>query len=275
MAEEAMEAYRGHDRVSVCLSPHGTTTCSGELLRLCYEKDRDFNLPFTLHTAEMDYEMAHLKETYGLGAVEYLDHLGVLGKNTLAAHAIQISPGEIRLLAQRGASVAHCIGSNTKAAKGVAPVKGLLEEGVAVGLGTDGPASGNTLDLFTQMRFCANFHKNTLRDRGAFPAKDIVAMATLGGAGALGLENVTGSLEAGKAADIVVVETDSANMFPVYDPYAALVYSAQAANVRDVYVAGNCLVKDKKLVKTDLREVRRALEEKMLGTEFAGYFPGR
>ena len=137
-----------------------------------------------------------------------------------------------------------------------------------VGLGTDGPASGNTLDLFTQMRFCANFHKNELRDRSAFPAKEIVKMATCEGAKALGLGSVTGALEPGKAADIVLVETDSPNMFPVYDPYAALVYSAAAANVRDVYVAGECLVRDKKLVREDFGEIRKELAEKMERTAF-------
>ena len=275
MGKAAMEEYRNHKRVSVCLSPHGTTTCSKDLLRRIYETDRAFHMPFTLHTGEMDYEMAYLRETYGMGAVEYLDHIGVLGENTLAAHAIQVSPEEVRLLARRGASVAHCVGSNTKAAKGVAPVRAMAEAGVAVGLGSDGPASGNTMDLFTQMRFCANFHKNHLKDRSAFPAKELVAMATAKGAAALGLEHVTGSLEAGKEADSVVVETDSVNMFPVYDPYAALVYSAQAANVRDVYVSGTCLVKDKKLLKADLGEVREALLEKMLRTEFGSCFPGR
>lgn len=169
---------------------------------------------------------------------------------------------------ERGASVAHCIGSNTKAAKGVAPVKQMLEAGVAVGLGSDGPASGNTMDLFTQMRFCANFHKNHLKDRSAFPARDIVALATAGGARALGLSRIIGSLEPGKEADLVIVETDSVNMFPVYDPYAALVYSAQAANVNTVYVAGRCLVRDKKLTETDPAGVREELLEKMRRTAF-------
>ena len=268
MGEDAMRSYREHPRVSVCLSPHGTTTCSADYLRRAYEADCRYQVPFTLHTAEMDYEMAFLRETYDMGAVEYLDHTGVLGKLTLAAHAIHVSAEEVRLLAERGASVAHCIGSNTKAAKGVAPVKMMTDMGIPVGLGSDGPASGNTLDLFTQMRFCANFHKNHLKDRSAFPARDIVAMATSGGARALGLGDRIGSLEPGKEGDLIVVETDSVNMFPVYDPYAALVYSAQAANVRDVYVAGQCLVKDRKLVREDPAQIRRALLEKMRQTEF-------
>lgn len=171
-------------------------------------------------------------------------------------------------MAAKQCHVAHCIGSNTKAAKGVAPVSVMQEAGIFVGLGTDGPASGNTLDLFTQMRFFANFHKNETSDRSIFPSVEIVAKATIEGAAALGMEKVTGSLEVGKEADLVVVETDSVNMFPVYDPYAALVYSARAENVRDVYVAGECLVKDKRLTGCDFREVRGALYEKMRQTAF-------
>lgn len=141
-----------------------------------------------------------------------------MGAHTLTAHSIRLTEADCRLLAETKTNVAHCIGSNTKAAKGVAPVALLRSLGVNVGLGTDGPASGNTLDLFTQMRMCENFHKNTLKDRSAFPAKEIVKMATIEGAKALGLGDVTGSLEPGKEADLVIIETDSPNMFPIYDP---------------------------------------------------------
>ena len=218
----------------------------------------------------MDYEMTYLKEQYGCTPIEYLDRLGVLDSHTLCAHSIRLTEQDISLMAKSGSSVAHCIGSNTKAAKGVAPVSSMLEHGMTVGLGTDGPASGNTLDLFTQMRFCANFHKNETGDRSAFPAKDIVSMATIWGAGALGLDPLTGSLEPGKEADLVVVETDSPNMFPVYDPYSALVYSARADNVRHVFVAGRCLVKDKQLVSQDFRQIREDLQQKMNQTAFGG-----
>lgn len=266
--EAIIRAYERHPRVRGCLAPHGTTTCSADTLRRVHEIDKAYGTLFTLHTAEMDYEMRQLKEQYGLTPVGFLDQLGVLDENTLAAHGIRLSEADVELLGRSGASVSHCIASNTKAAKGVAPVRDLRAHGVPVGLGTDGPASGNTLDLFTQMRFCANFHKNELRDRSAFPAKEIVKMATCEGARALGLGNVTGALEPGKAADIVLVETDSPNMFPVYDPYAALVYSATAANVREVYVAGECLVRDKELVREDFGRIRHELAKKMERTAF-------
>lgn len=274
-AEEAVQrgialtaAYKDHPRISGAITPHGTTTCSRETLQRVYEEDQKAGAVFTLHTAEMDYEMAQLKQDYGMTPVEYLEHIGVLGAQTLTAHSIRLTRKDIEILAKHGASVAHCIGSNTKAAKGVAPVSLMREHGIAVGLGTDGPASGNTLDLFTQMRMCANFHKNELHDRSAFPAKEIVSMATIEGAKALGLGDVTGSIEPGKQADLVMVETDSPNMFPLYDPYSALVYSAFASNVREVYVAGVCLVKEKRLVREEFQEVRKRLCEKMESTTF-------
>lgn len=268
LGEELIKRYRNHPRIQGCIAPHGTTTCSSSTLQAIHQVNDRYGVPFTLHVAEMDYEMSYLKEQYGCTPIEYLDRLGILDSHTLSAHSIRLTEQDISLMAKSGVSVAHCIGSNTKAAKGVAPVSSMLEQGLAVGLGTDGPASGNTLDLFTQMRFCANFHKNETGNRSAFPAKDIVSMATIWGAGALGLDHVTGSLEPGKEADLVVVETDSPNMFPVYDPYSALVYSARADNVRDVFVAGRCLVKDRQLVSQDFRQIREDLRQKMNQTAF-------
>lgn len=263
-----IEAYKDHPRVSGAITPHGTTTCSPETLKRAYEEDVKAGTVFTLHVAEMDYEMTQLREQYNMTPIEFMEHIGVLGPNTLAAHSIRTTEHDVEILAKHGASVAHCIASNTKAAKGVAPVSLMHKHGMSVGFGTDGPASGNTLDLFIQMRMCENFHKNELYDRSAFPAKEVVSMATIEGARALGLGDITGSIEPGKQADLVLVETDSPNMFPVYDPYSALVYSAIASNVRDVYVAGECLVKEKKLVREDFAKIRNDLREKMERTAF-------
>lgn len=267
--ERLMEKYEGHPRITACVAPHGTTTCSGEVLKAAWEADRRHGAPFSLHTAEMDYEMSLLRETYGMTPAAYLDHLGVLDENTVAAHCIQMTAADLKLFLDRGASVAHCIGSNAKAAKGVAPVSRMRELGIPVGLGTDGPASGNTLDLFTQMKLCADFHKNETKNRSAFPAADVVEMATISGAKALRMDKEIGSIEPGKRADLVLVETRSANMFPVYDPYSALVYSAGASNVDTVFVEGTCLVKAGKLTAGRLEELRTALERKMAGSAFA------
>lgn len=266
--ERLIKKYHSHPRISACIAPHGTSTCSSEVLKAAYSIDSSYEVPFTLHTAEMDYEMDFFEKEYSMTPAEYLDSIGVLGKDTLAAHCIHMTGKDLDLFKERGARVAHCIGSNTKAAKGVAPVTEMLIRNISVGLGTDGPASGNTLDILTQMKLCADFHKNETKDRSAFPAETIVSLATIEGARAMGLHLVTGSLEHGKQADLVLIETQSANMFPVYDPYSALVYSANPSNVEAVFVAGECLVKDKKLVKTDLDGLRNQLVQKMKSTDF-------
>ena len=267
--ESLMKKYQGHPRISGCVAPHGTTTCSSGLLKAAWELDHAYGAPFSLHTAEMDYEMDYFWGMSGQTPAGYLDSLGVLGKQTLAAHCIHMSESDLQLFAAREASVAHCIGSNTKAAKGVAPVSRMRELGITVGLGTDGPASGNTLDLFTQMKLFANFHKNETKNRSAFPARQVVEMATVMGAQALHMEQMTGSVEVGKRADLVLVETRSANMFPVYDPYSALVYSAGPSNVDMVFVAGAWVVKDGKLAEKRLDVLREELERKMAKTAFA------
>ncbi len=266
--EQLIKKYESHPRISACVAPHGTSTCSEDVLQTAYRVDSYHHVPFTIHTAEMDYEMEYFRKEYGMTPVQYLGSIGVLGKETLAAHCIHMTEEDLLLLKNRGGGVAHCIGSNTKAAKGVAPVTAMLHKEIPVGLGTDGPASGNTLDILTQMKLCADFHKNETKDRSAFPAENIVALATIQGAKALGLDSVTGSLEPGKQADMVLVETRSANMFPVYDPYSTLVYSANPSNVEAVYVAGECLVKEKKLVNVDLEEIRDSLIQKMKKTDF-------
>ena len=268
LAEAFIKEWKGHELVTPIIAPHATNTNSPQMLKKAYDIAEKYDTLCTLHASEMDYELTYFQEKYGRTPIEFLEATGVLGSRLLAAHCIHLTKEDIRLLAAGRVSVSHCIGSNTKAAKGVAPVALLRSLGVNVGLGTDGPASGNTLDLFTQMRMCENFHKNTLKDRSAFPAKEIVKMATIEGAKALGLGDVTGSLEPGKEADLVIIETDSPNMFPIYDPYSTLVYSAFASNVRDVYVAGECLVEEKRLVKEDLMDVRMALKEKMERTKF-------
>lgn len=270
-AEKLIMTYENHPLITGCVSPHATNTCSAGLLKAAHALCRKYNVPFCMHTAEMDYEMQYFKDNFQMSPIEYLDSLGVLDENFIAAHAINVSDADMQLMALRKSSVAHCIGSNAKAAKGVAPVSSLLSFNIPTGLGSDGPSSGNTLDIITQLKLCADFHKNTTRDRSAFPAVNILEMATIMGAKTLNMDSITGSLEPGKQADIVLIETESVNMFPVYDPYSALVYSANSSNVSSVFVAGKCLVKDKKLVNHSLRTLRQNLESCMMSSEFKTY----
>lgn len=263
--EIACEMAKNHDDdlVKVMIAPHATNTNPADVLKQVDEISKKYQIPWMMHVSEMDYEMKCFEDTYHMTPVAYLEKIGVLSNRLIMAHGIHLTAADIQLMKKYGVTLAHCIGANTKAAKGVAPIKSLLEAGVKVGLGTDGPSSNNTLDLFSQMRLFASFHKTYLHDRSAFPARAIVALATRGGAKALHLADKIGSLEVGKKADFVMVETDSVNMFPLHDPYACLVYSANASNVRDVFVNGKQLVKDKQLTQIDLASLKAKLAAEM------------
>ncbi len=258
-AEELINDYLDHELITGYVAPHSPVTCSEETLTEASQIANRYDVPFSIHLAEMDYEMAYFKDNHNQSPIQFLDRLGILAPNLVAAHCIHATASDISLLQDKGAHVAHCIGANTKSAKGVAPISQMIESGIPIGLGTDGPSSGNTLDIMTQFKLVANFHKMATHDRSAFPAKDIVALGTRGGAKALGIFHKTGSLEVGKQADFVLVETTSVNMFPLYDPYSCLVYSANSKNVESVYIAGKCLVKDKQLVHENLEDLRHAL----------------
>ncbi|WMJ83544.1 amidohydrolase [Oscillospiraceae bacterium LTW-04] len=253
-----LEKYRSSSRIHPIIAPHGTTTCDEAALKRAHALAVEYDTLFTLHASEMDYEMAHFAER-GSTPTAFLDKIGALDARTLLAHSIHANDNDLNLIVKRGAAVAHCIASNTKAGKGIAPVKGMIERGIAVGLGTDGASSGNTLSMFDQMRMFANCHKTANRDRGLFPAKDIVRLATTGGAQALHGAREYGQLVPGMQADLVLVETDSVNMFPVFDPFSALVYSANASNVRTVLAQGKVVVRDKELVGQSLGDIRAEL----------------
>ena len=258
LAQRMLADWRGCDLVRPILAPHGTTTCDADSLRRAHALAERHDTLMTLHASEMDYEMRHFAGQ-GTTPMAYLDALGAADAHLLAAHCIHLTQEDVALMQARGVRVAHCIGSNTKAGKGIAPAKALVQSGVALGLGTDGPSSGNTLSLFDQMRLFAVCHKTANHDRGLFPAREIVAVATRGGARALGAEGEIGCLAPGMRADVVLVETDSVNMFPVYNPYSALVYSANASNVEAVMAGGVLRVKDKRLTQIDLPALRARL----------------
>ena len=246
------------------IAPHAPNTNTEQCLRDILDLSKKYQVPITLHVSEMNYEMEYFREKYNQTPIEFLESIGFFEVPVILAHGIMLTKNDIKILEKYpNVSVVHCIGANTKSAKGVAPIRSLLEHGVTVALGTDGPSSGNTLDLFTQMRMMANFQKTYLNDRSAFPAKEIVRLATAGGARALGLEHEVGSLEVGKKADLILVETQSVNMFPIYDAYAVLVYSANATNVRDVWVNGVSVVKDKKLTKFSVEKLQSELKKHM------------
>jgi 5-methylthioadenosine/S-adenosylhomocysteine deaminase len=262
-AQRFLPKWQGNKRIQASVAPHAPYSNTIEVLQQADDLSQKYNVPWMMHVSEMDFEMDKFRKEHNQTPIEFLEEIGVLSPRFVAAHCIHLSDHDIELLKKYDVKVAHCIAANTKSAKGVARIRDLLAAGVSVGLGTDGPSSGNTLDLFSQMRLFANFHKTYLKDRSAFPAEEIVKLATIGGANVLGMAKQIGSIEAGKQADFILVETDSVNMFPIFDPYSAIVYSANAGNVRDVFIAGKQVVADKKLVDFNETQLRAELAEAM------------
>ncbi|WP_321386661.1 amidohydrolase [uncultured Enterococcus sp.] len=262
--ENFLPRWKDHPLITPAVAPHAPNTNTYEGLKRVVELSKKYQVPITMHVAEMDYELVELAEQYQQTPFEFLESMGFMDQPFIMAHCIHMTEEDIALTANHAtnARVAHCIGANTKSAKGVALVKDMLAAGLTVGLGTDGPSSGNTLDLFAQMKLFANFHKTYQKDRALFPAKEIIRLATRGGAETLGFDEV-GSIEIGKKADIVLVETQSVNMFPIFDPYSALVYSANPSNVASVWVNGKQLVKEHQLVNHNLKEIRQELYHQM------------
>lgn len=262
-AQRFIPTWQGNRRIQASVAPHAPYSNTIEVLQQADALSQKYDVPWMMHVSEMDFEMDKFRNERNQSPIEFLEDIGVLSPRFVAAHCIHLSDNDIELLKKYDVKVAHCIGANTKSAKGVARVRDLLSAGITVGMGTDGPSSGNTLDLFSQMRLFANFHKTYLQDRSAFPAEEIVRLATIGGAAVLRMEKQIGSIEAGKQADFILVETDSVNMFPIFDPYSALVYSANGGNVRDVFIAGKQVVAGKKLVDFDEAQLRIELSEAM------------
>ena len=253
-----MQGWGGHPLVTPALAPHAPDTLDTPALAAVRDLSEAGDAPVLIHLCETGPELAVIRERSGMTPVGYLDSLGLLGPRLVGAHCIHVDGADIAALAASGAGVAHNMVANIKAAKGVAPVPAMLEAGVRVGLGTDGPMSGNTLDVIGQLGYVAKLHKLMSRDRTAMPARAVVEMATIGGARALGLEDRIGSLEVGKRADIALIDATGAHMTPLYDPYAALVYAATPADVRTVIVDGRVVVEDRRLVTADATAIKAA-----------------
>jgi 5-methylthioadenosine/S-adenosylhomocysteine deaminase len=242
------------------LFAHSTYTLSPDQLTEVFALAREFGALLHIHASENATEVATVEVKYGRRPVELLDSLGLLGPDVLLAHAVELTGREVAALARTGTSVAHCPVSNLKLGCGIAPVPRLLSAGVTVGLGTDGAVSSNTLDVLGAVRQAALVHKAG-GDPTAVGAEQAVRMATIEGARALGLGERLGSLEAGKRADLVVLDLDAPHLRPVHDPWSTLAYAAHSADVRDTVVDGRVLLRDRVLTTLDERTVIADLED--------------
>lgn len=241
------DELRDHQLLSFCMAPHAPYTVGDKAFSRLITLAEELDLPVHMHVHETMDEIRQSIAQHGVRPLERLHRLGVVGPNLIAVHAIHLTPEEIALLVNNGSSVAHCPSSNLKFANGFAPVAQMLAEGVNIGLGTDGSASNNRLDLFQEMRQAALLAKAVSGDAGALPARQALAMATLDGARALRLDRSIGSIERGKFADLTAVEFSAPEMLPCYDPISHLVYAAGRENISHVWVAGRLLVENREL----------------------------
>ena len=241
------DALREQPLLSFCMAPHAPYTVSDQTFTRLITLAEELDLPVHMHVHETQDEIERSLAQHGLRPLERLRRLGLVGPNLIAVHAIHLTQEEIELLVQNGSSVAHCPTSNLKFANGFAPVARMLAEGVNIGLGTDGPASNNRLDLFQEMRQAALLAKAVSADARVLPAHLALSMATLDGARALRLDHVIGSIELGKFADLTAVEFTAPDMLPCYDPISHIVYAAGRENVSHVWVAGRLLVENRTL----------------------------
>jgi 5-methylthioadenosine/S-adenosylhomocysteine deaminase len=242
-------------RVRPSLFCHAPYTCGPQTLKRIKELCRSHNLVFQTHLSETAGEVDKIKIEYGRRPAMLLDSLGVLDEFTLCAHGIWLSKDEILAVARSGASISHCPESAMKLGSGVAPVPEMISLGVKVGLGTDGCAGNNDLDLFSEMGFAAKVHKAFKNDPLACPAEQVLRMATIGGASALGLEDEIGSIEPGKKADLVALNLNQPHLTPLYDPVSHIVYAARGSDVRFVWVDGRQIVKHGLVLSVDETEV--------------------
>jgi 5-methylthioadenosine/S-adenosylhomocysteine deaminase len=229
---------------SFCLAPHAPYTVSDATFRKIGTLAAELDLPVHIHLHETDDEIARSVAEHGVRPIERLRRLGLVAPNLIAVHAVHLEDAELKLLGRHGCSVAHCPSSNLKLASGFAPVHAMLKNNINVALGTDGAASNNRLDLFQEMRTAALLAKAVSGNAEAMPAHVALRAATLGGAQALGLAALTGSIEPGKAADLVAVDLRAAELAPCYDPVSQLVYAAGREHVSDVWISGERRVRD-------------------------------
>jgi 5-methylthioadenosine/S-adenosylhomocysteine deaminase len=244
----ARDELRGDPRLSFCIAPHAPYTVNDRNFSKALTLAEQCELPLHLHLHETRKEIEDSLRQFGMRPLERLRRLGLLSPGLIAAHGVHLEADEIALLAQHGCSIAHCPSSNLKLASGIAPIAALAAQGVNIGLGTDGAASNNRLDMFHEMRLAALLAKGYSGQAEAIDAHQALHMATLGGARALGLETEIGSLKTGKAADLCAINTNDIGLSPCYDPASLLVYSAGREFVTDVWVAGEKRVADGQLL---------------------------
>ncbi len=265
-AERFIQEFRTDPLIVPAVAPHSMYTVDAAHLTAARDLARKYNVPLITHLAETLDEIKTSEEQHKMSPAAYLDSLGFWGPKTLAAHGVHLTDADLSMLKARGAALSHNPASNMKLASGTAPVSKWLAAGIPAGLGTDGAASNNDLDMFETMKLTALLHKLIEKDPRALPAQTVLEMATIGGARALGLSETIGSLEVGKKADLIVVSMGSARQTPAYNPVSHLVYATHGDDVQTTIVNGRVLMRNRRVLTLDEPSVlaeARALAEKV------------
>ncbi len=258
LVEELVAEFSGHDRIVPSIAPHAPYSTDIEVMARVAGWAHDHpDVPVQLHLAEMDSEMEWCRKHHGLRPLAVVEKAGLLIPGLIAAHCLHIDPFEIERMARAGVGVAHNARSNAKAGRGIAPIEAMRAAGIKVGIATDGPMSGNTLDLFAQFGPVSMFQKILGHSRKPMPAAQVIRMATLEGAQVLGLGDRIGSLEAGKKADLIRIDLSAPRVQPIYDIYATLVFSAMPVDVRDVMAGGRWIMRDREVKSLERRKILR------------------
>ncbi|MCD6256234.1 MAG: amidohydrolase [Deltaproteobacteria bacterium] len=266
--EELINKWKENPLISVAVEPHALFTCSPDLFKRARDLAERYSTPLIIHLSETEEEVKEIKRKYGCTPVRHLHNLGILDKRLIAAHCVILTEDDILLLAKHQVNVVHNPESNLKLASGIAPIPKLLESGITVALGTDGPSSNNDLDMFLEMGTAARIHKVKNLDPEIMKAEEVLKMATINGAIALGLNEI-GTLKAGKRADIIVIDLNRPHLIPMYNPYSHLVYSATGSDVITTIIDGKIIMENRELRTLDLDEIKEKLKEiiKKLGIE--------
>ncbi len=264
-AERFLKRWAGHPRVTAAVAPHSAYLAAPETLRAGRALADRFRAPLLIHLSESPDEQKQVQERYGKTPTRHLEDLRILRKGVVGAHGIYLSPEDRALLREADAGVVHCPQSNMKLSSGAAPVRDMIQEKARLGLGTDGAASNNDLDMFEEMLTAALLAKHATGDPTAAPAPAVLEMATLGGARALGMEKELGSLEPGKRADLIVVGRSEPRLHPLYDAVSHLVYAAKGADVRHVMVEGRVIMRDRRVLTLDAGAVLAEAERLRAG----------
>jgi 5-methylthioadenosine/S-adenosylhomocysteine deaminase len=252
-ARSFIKNWKDHPLIMPAIAPHSAYTCTEDILLSCIDLAREFDVPILIHIAETRQEEEQWRESYDMPLVPWLKKLNLFDAKVIAAHCVHVDSGEIHTLEHVSAGIIHNPSSNLKLASGFAPVVEMLSAGLMVGIGTDGPASNNDLDMFEEMRLASFIAKAITNDPTALPARTTFAMATIMGAKALDIDHLTGSIEVGKKADLALVDMDTLHTQPAFarDPdavYSRLIYASKSSDVTDLMVDGQWLMRDKKLL---------------------------